>query len=476
MSVKLAFSFPVDITPALALREVADHFGARIEPTADGLGLVIHFGTQQIPAHIKTAVETVGSEIIAAAQEMNPAVAFGGLLNGAAGNAPAIVDVPSSVDAATLTTVQTGQPVISATTPPASSLSAAPATVVVQPGNVEQVNPANVDKNGLPWDARIHSSPAAITDKGVWRKKRGATPTVVKQVEDELRRIVGNAAPAASVVANVAPTDNAQSFANDADRKAAALEHAHRYALQTVGASPIDDATLQGMLNGKPATLSPDQNDWFSAYYPCRNKAYSDFLAVSAVTAVNEQPATITNAVAEQPAIPSIPVASLAAAVGTQTVVTIAPPASSPDATGLPFDARIHVTPPTTDSAGVFIQRMDVEPAFKLQVMAELRAAGNAIAAPVSTAPAIPVSSAPVAPVVGVENPGTSFPLLMQWIVRNQLAKRIAPAQVAEVAQVFGYVDQATGVGAIAQAAAPNEYNAQMWPQIAEALKMYGAV
>jgi hypothetical protein len=52
-----------------------------------------------------------------------------------------------------------------------------------------------VDKNGLPWDDRIHSTPATITTKGVWRAKRGVTPALVAQVEAELRARGGAPAP-----------------------------------------------------------------------------------------------------------------------------------------------------------------------------------------------------------------------------------------------------------------------------------------
>jgi len=44
-----------------------------------------------------------------------------------------------------------------------------------------------LDGDGLPHDNRIHSEPAKITTKGVWRKKRGVTDQLVSQVEAELR-------------------------------------------------------------------------------------------------------------------------------------------------------------------------------------------------------------------------------------------------------------------------------------------------
>ena len=47
--------------------------------------------------------------------------------------------------------------------------------------------PGATDKNGLPWDERIHSTPAKLTGKGVWRAKRGVNDALVTQVEAELR-------------------------------------------------------------------------------------------------------------------------------------------------------------------------------------------------------------------------------------------------------------------------------------------------
>lgn len=45
----------------------------------------------------------------------------------------------------------------------------------------------SLDKDGLPHDARIHSEPAKLTGKNVWRKKRGVSDALVSQVEAELR-------------------------------------------------------------------------------------------------------------------------------------------------------------------------------------------------------------------------------------------------------------------------------------------------
>lgn len=69
--------------------------------------------------------------------------------------------------------------------------------------------PAGVetDKNGLPWDERIHSGPKDKRPKnadGSWRRKRGVDDALVEQVEAELRQVMGatgNPAPAAPTAA-----------------------------------------------------------------------------------------------------------------------------------------------------------------------------------------------------------------------------------------------------------------------------------
>lgn len=54
-----------------------------------------------------------------------------------------------------------------------------------------------LDANGLPHDNRIHSEPAKLTTKGVWRARRGVATQLVAQVEAELRARM-QSAPAAT--------------------------------------------------------------------------------------------------------------------------------------------------------------------------------------------------------------------------------------------------------------------------------------
>lgn len=46
-----------------------------------------------------------------------------------------------------------------------------------------------LDKNGMPWDERIHSSNHQLTKEGVWRAKRGVSEELVKQVEGQLKGV-----------------------------------------------------------------------------------------------------------------------------------------------------------------------------------------------------------------------------------------------------------------------------------------------
>lgn len=74
--------------------------------------------------------------------------------------------------------------------PPAPAADDESGDVTAQPGQV--------DANGIPWDDRIHSTPAKLTTKNVWRAKRGVADALVAQVEAELRARAGQPAPMAA--------------------------------------------------------------------------------------------------------------------------------------------------------------------------------------------------------------------------------------------------------------------------------------
>lgn len=63
-----------------------------------------------------------------------------------------------------------------------------------------------VDKNGLPWDERIHSSNREQTDKGEWRKKRGASPDLIAQVTAQLKGMAHGGAVTQQAPQDIHPT------------------------------------------------------------------------------------------------------------------------------------------------------------------------------------------------------------------------------------------------------------------------------
>lgn len=57
------------------------------------------------------------------------------------------------------------------------------------------VEPPTRDKNGLPWDERIHASSRALVADGSWRAKRGVDAGLVAQVEAELKALMAIPSP-----------------------------------------------------------------------------------------------------------------------------------------------------------------------------------------------------------------------------------------------------------------------------------------
>ena len=89
--------------------------------------------------------------------------------------------------------------------PPPSAASAVPSP----PSAAATPSPAGaaeVDKNGLPWDERIHASSRAKIADGSWRMKRGVPEHLVAEVEAQLRAQMGFVGQSGSTVA---PADGA---------------------------------------------------------------------------------------------------------------------------------------------------------------------------------------------------------------------------------------------------------------------------
>jgi hypothetical protein len=103
----------------------------------------------------------------------SPAEAFGNQ-----GNAPAPV-VPS---------------------PTASGAANVPA-IVQNTNNAPASSGVEVDRDGYPWDARIHASSKVTNADGRWRMKRGVDDAFVAQVQAELRQIAAIPTPTAGAIA-----------------------------------------------------------------------------------------------------------------------------------------------------------------------------------------------------------------------------------------------------------------------------------
>jgi hypothetical protein len=126
----------------------------------------------KLPADPKAAEPSINgpSHPIVLRDELPPSGTFG---------QPSSTIPPVSVTASPAP--QTVTAVVTPATPstaPAAAIPAAPAATVTADAS---------DKNGLPWDARIHSSSKALNADGTWRTRRGLAPGVLESVTAELK-------------------------------------------------------------------------------------------------------------------------------------------------------------------------------------------------------------------------------------------------------------------------------------------------
>jgi hypothetical protein len=82
-------------------------------------------------------------------------------------------------------------------TPP---IPAAPGTVAAP-----QASLVPLDKNGLPWDSRIHASTKTQNADATWRNKRGVSDEEIARVTAELRQVMAIPAPPAPPVPGAPP-------------------------------------------------------------------------------------------------------------------------------------------------------------------------------------------------------------------------------------------------------------------------------
>ena len=95
----------------------------------------------------------------------------------------ALPGVPLAPPAAPLT----ASPVVAGDLSAALQADAQKLAAMGQSGAAVLPNGVALDKNGIPWDGRIHASSKALVADGSWRAKRGVDPTLVTTVTAELR-------------------------------------------------------------------------------------------------------------------------------------------------------------------------------------------------------------------------------------------------------------------------------------------------
>jgi lipoprotein-anchoring transpeptidase ErfK/SrfK len=112
-------------------------------------------------------------------------------------SAPSIVDAGQSLIAPEATAAISSTPAMIAPAPPVPT--SENVAQVAAPPTVNHASGVEIDKHGLPWDARIHASTKRKNADGSWTAKRGVDHALVMQVEADLRALM-SAAPAPVVV------------------------------------------------------------------------------------------------------------------------------------------------------------------------------------------------------------------------------------------------------------------------------------
>jgi hypothetical protein len=95
--------------------------------------------------------------------------------------APSSAGADPSLIVQEVTTATTSTPTLTAPPPPVPN-NVTPGTIAAP----QSQNLAEVDKKGMRWDARIHSSSKAKIADGTWKYRRGVTDEEIKRVEGEL--------------------------------------------------------------------------------------------------------------------------------------------------------------------------------------------------------------------------------------------------------------------------------------------------
>jgi hypothetical protein len=180
---------------------------ATLDAIDGGQALTRESATLVVPPSV---VEWVGSEIdrLAAEQERDlseePTLSE---LSAAIQHDPSVFTAAPQPSAGAPSTAVVAPAPIAPEAPPASlTVPPAPPVPVPAPAAPEVAQPAPaapsavaLDAEGLPWDARIHSSSKEKVKAGTWKYRRGVEDAEVATVEAELRQLMAIPAPAATL-------------------------------------------------------------------------------------------------------------------------------------------------------------------------------------------------------------------------------------------------------------------------------------
>jgi len=159
----------------------------------------------------------------------------------------------------------------------ASAVFTGSAALTVSSGATPESTPpgaAEVDKNGLPWDDRIHSSSKSKNADGSWRGKKGVPPPTIAKVKAELLAKLGGA-PTASTPPT-AEQANVQN--NDEAARLARINHAREKAFAIAGPMNTDEDTFAKLQRGVLVTVPPYVEEWFTKWQAAFNNAYKEYV------------------------------------------------------------------------------------------------------------------------------------------------------------------------------------------------------
>lgn len=326
-----------------------------------------------------------------------------------------------------------------------------------------QTAPPAADSTGLPYDSRIHSDPPTLTDKGVWRKRRGVTKEQVTTVEAELRQRMLTSAPAPATGA-VAPTpvDRPVHHYSPSRLKLATRSYARAESIAVNGGMMIDIPTLDKLQSSNPGgiTLSPEQAAWFTAYDQ-RFEATIARIAAGEIQLVDSNNVLFNNAMhIPQRAADGqwIYRPGLNADLINKLIREDRAAGSSDIGSGVavPSDATLTAPPPP--------------PAPALAPAAVEQPAQTAFANIAPPAPPAPQPTAVPGPVT-MPDPSTSFPAFMAFVTGNVNAGRLTHAQCAEIYKALGAIDESGNGSAMVMLKMP-----AMLPMAVTLMQQYGAV